>query len=92
LNPADFPDLEPFSNYLKIAANCNLIICSEYQGFLGRGATEELFQALRLDIPIYVVRKNKNSYKLFQVSDLQVIGKDNRIEFSKIVIAELPMK
>ncbi|GAG37478.1 unnamed protein product, partial [marine sediment metagenome] len=69
--------------YLRIVGWADLIIVSEYRGFVGAGVFAEVKKALKLKIPVKCLRRNK----LIEVKDVVINdSKDIKIKYGKLVI------
>ena len=56
INPRDLGELKSYRKYLKIVSKCNLVVVSEYNGFIGKGVLAEIARAFSNDIPVKVIR------------------------------------
>ena len=45
--------------YLNVVAWADLLVVSEYEGYIGRGVHDEIKHALNLGIPVYCIRESK---------------------------------
>ena len=69
--------------YLKIVEWANLIIVSEYCGYVGYGVYYEIKTAIEHNIPVKCLRKNK----LYDIEDLSIYdSNDWEIKYAKLKI------
>ncbi len=69
--------------YLRIVGWADLVVVSEYRGFVGTGVFAEVKEALKLKIPVKCLRRNK----LIVVKDVVINDrKDIKIKYGKLVI------
>ena len=68
---------------LKIIEWANLIIVSEYQGYVGYGVYNEIQTAIKYNIPVKCLRKNK----LYNIESLSIYdSNDWKIKYAKLKI------
>lgn len=73
--------------YLKIVAWSDLVVVSDYQSHIGRGVYDEVSLALKLKKPVYCLRKVKDTYKFYRITDLVVVDeKDWSVKYGKVVV------
>lgn len=74
INPKDLGELKGIKKYLKIVGKCNLVIVSEFNGFIGKGALAEIARAFSNDIPVKVIRTVADTMSLSDVSGFEIIN------------------
>jgi hypothetical protein len=74
INPAGLKDLTKIKEFLKIVGKCNLVVVSEYSGFIGKGALVEIARAFSNDIPVKVIRTVADTMTLSAVSGFEIIN------------------
>jgi len=55
-------------DYYQAVRESEMVICSEYQGHIGRGVYTEIEEAKRNDIPVVVIRQGK----FYPVKDIRI--------------------
>ena len=59
--------------YLDEVARSDMVICSEYQHHIGKGVYVEIRQALRLEIPVFCIKRRWwGGLKLVPVTGIEV--------------------
>lgn len=57
INPNELGNFGSIQPYLSIIIHiADVVVCSEYQGYVGKGVFEEVQTAIRFKIPVHVVR------------------------------------
>ncbi len=70
------------SAYLKIVEWADLVVASEYEGFVGLGVFSEIQHALNVGIPVKCLRKNK----LLDVKEVIIHSpRDYRIKYGEVI-------
>ena len=73
--------------YLKIVAWSDLVVISEYQSHIGHGVFDEVSLALKLNKPVYCLRKAKDTFKFYRITDLVVVNdRDWGAKYGKVVV------
>lgn len=71
------------NGYLRIVGWADLVVVSEYRGFVGAGVFAEVKKAVELKIPVKCLRRNK----LIEVKDVVINdSKDIKIKYGKLII------
>jgi hypothetical protein len=75
-------------DYLSvITIMCKTVVCSEYDGYIGKGVAEETFSALRAGKSVYVLRQKEKGYKLIPIKNVKIIDDtDWKNRYAKLVI------
>jgi hypothetical protein len=75
-NPNDGLGKRPMEEYLKRVMHSERVVCSEYEGHIGRGVYEELTAALACEIPVFVLRRRwiSRCFKLKKLRKLQIVN------------------
>ena len=68
----DLGELGSMNRYLKVVSDADAVYATEFNGRVGKGVFEECETALKLGIPVYVVRKGENGFYCFPVRGLQI--------------------
>lgn len=79
--------LVTFDNYLNIVAWADLVVIWEYQGFVTRGVFNESIHALKLGIPVFVVRESPTGYLFAKVERVDYYqGRVNQDQYGKLIL------
>jgi hypothetical protein len=54
----DMGELGSIDPYLKKVDECDMVVCSPHDGYLGRGQYSEVLHALKLNKPVYSIQKS----------------------------------
>ena len=68
----DLGELGSMNRYLKVVSDADAVYATEFNGRVGKGVFEECETALKLGIPVYVVRKGANGFYCFPVRGLKI--------------------
>lgn len=72
--------------YLKIVAWSDFVVVSEYQSHIGHGVFDEVSLALKLNKPVYCLRKAKDTFKFYRITNLVIVNKrDWKVKYGKVV-------
>ncbi len=66
--------------YLDIVEKMNVIFTSEYQGCVGKGVYDECALALKLQIPVYVIKEKENKFYYSILTKIEIV---NEYDFKK---------
>ena len=67
--------------YLKIVRDCNIVVCSEFDGFVGKGVYWEILTAMDNNKPVFNVTKD---FK--KVTDIIIVDKNDwTVKYGKVV-------
>lgn len=73
INPSiDIVPSRGMERYLKAVDKCSIIVCSEYQGHIGKGVFEEIRQAIKKRKKVLCLRKKLGVYKLLKVKRIEI--------------------
>jgi len=88
VNPAHL-EFKRMNQYLEEVANCNILVASEIDEHVGHGVFTEICRALSVGIPVYVLRRVDNKYKLLDVIGIEIQNpNDWEVEFAKLITKE----
>ena len=74
------------SAYLKIVEWADLVVVSEYEGFIGKGVYAEIQHAHNSGIPVKCLRRRK----LLEVIDTSIYNpSDYRFRYGKVILSDL---
>ncbi len=83
----DIGRLEPFNRYLNIVGWSDMLVIWEYLGFLTIDVYNEAKHALKLDIPVFVVRESPSGYLFARVERVDYNqGRVNPDLYGKIIL------
>jgi hypothetical protein len=69
--------------YCKLVKKCQMVVCIEYKGHIGKGVYTEIDTALTNQIPVLVIRKDR----LYHVSGIRVVNEDDwKKKYAKLII------
>jgi hypothetical protein len=68
----DLGELGSMKRYLNVVSDADAVYASEFNERVGKGVFEECETALKLGIPVYVVRKGVKGFYCFPVSGLKI--------------------
>ncbi len=81
---------EGMKPYLDAVLASNLIICSEFEGYIGRGVFREVELALRNSIPVFCLRQVNGSFILREVISVKLINEnDPYVRYGRLEVKEL---
>lgn len=84
----DIGHITPFSKYLRISAWADVVVVSEYKGYVGRGVYEEVEQALKLKQTVYCIRENDTGLILLPVKQVEIHNSgDWKRNYGRIILA-----
>ncbi len=73
--------------FLKQVSDCNQVVLSEYEGFIGKGNFSVLTKALSSDKKVFVLRRRKNNYNLIPISGVLIVKpNDWKKEYAKLIL------
>ncbi len=76
--------------YLDVVITSDLIICSEFEGYIGKGVFREVEFALRNNIPVYCLRQDDGDFYLLEVISVKLINEnDPYVRYGHLKIKEL---
>jgi hypothetical protein len=87
INPnTDIGERGSIKPYLKAVADCDIVVCSEFAGHVGKGVYDEVFHGLGLDKEVHVLRKAGDKYFLKKVTGLDLADAyDWKVKYGKVV-------
>ena len=87
INPGDLGELKDIKKYLKIVGKCNLVVVSEFDGYVGKGVFVEIARAFSNSIPVKVIRESASDFSLSKVNGIQIINEhDWKSKYAKLVV------
>jgi len=87
INPANNISRKTMPQFLKLVGDCNLLVVSEFDGFVGKGAFSEITRALSDDKTVYAMRRQGKKYNLIIVSGVMIIkSHDWKKEYAKLIL------
>lgn len=87
VNPnTDIGELNSMLPYLKMVDDCVGVVCSEVDGFIGKGVYEEVKRAVETGKPTMLLKKSFLSYKLIPIKSIPKIYDENdwKIRYAKL--------
>jgi len=82
----DIGRLEHFKKYLNIVGWADVVIVLEHEGFITMGIYAETIQALKLGIPVMVVRETPAGLVFIKVERIEYQpDRENRNHYGKII-------
>ena len=86
INPAHL-GYSGMKKYLEVVSNCQMLIASEYDAYIGRGVFLEVCQAFLSGIPVKAIRRVKTKYELFEVTGIQMLNvNDWKHKYAKLIV------
>ena len=87
LNPGDLGELKGIKKYLKIVGKCNMVVTSEFDGYVGKGVFAEIAQAFSNNIPVKVIRENGVDFSLSKVNGIKIINEhDWKSKYAQLIV------
>lgn len=81
---------EGMKPYLDAVKTSDLVICSEFEGYIGKGVFREVELALRNNIPVYCIRQNDGLFLLVKVISVKLINEnDPYVRYGYLEVKEL---
>ncbi|PKQ46070.1 hypothetical protein [Confluentibacter flavum] len=77
------------SDYTDIFRLVDVLIVSEYNGYVGKGSFKDCETAYRKGIPIYLIERNGSSFNFRLVVDFVEVSNFNPIEYGNLVSISL---
>lgn len=82
----DLGELGSIRPYLECVSKCDVVVCSEYKGYIGRGVCSEICKALSEGIPVKVLKSNFfGRLSMRKVVDISICNEqDWRVAYAKL--------
>ena len=81
----DIGKLEPFSRYLNIVRWADIVIVSEYGGYLTAGVFAEAKYALENNIPVFLIHPSNHEFSLIKVVKVNQRGERlNDVQYGSV--------
>jgi len=73
--------------YLEAINKCDLVICSEYQDFIGKGVFQEIDWAIKNNKPVLCMRPHDKTFLLSLVKDTKIHDvTDWHVKYGKLTV------
>ena len=83
----DLGELSDFKEYLKIVDNCNMVIASEVDGYVGKGVLCEVARGFSNGMRVKVIREKGGKLILFDVVGFEIENvSDWRYRYAKLIV------
>lgn len=90
--PSPTNDTEAMLPYLKKVDKCDGVVCSEFNGYIGKGVYEEIKRAMpNFSIPL-CLREESEKYKFFIIEELDLVGDDNWTAYARLKVSNKEIK
>ncbi|TSA37705.1 MAG: hypothetical protein D4R64_05015 [Porphyromonadaceae bacterium] len=85
----DIGRLEQFKKYLNIVGWSDLVVVLEHEGYITMGLYSEVLHALKLGIPVWVIRESPDGYVFERVERIEYQPiRENRNQYGKLIIQD----
>ena len=75
--------------YLDAVKASDLVICSEFEGYIGKGVFREVELALINNIPVYCLRQEDGIFLLLEVISVKLINEDDSyVTYGRLEVKE----
>lgn len=76
-----------FKPYLNAVKKSATVVCSEYEGYIGKGVFREISIAFAHEIPVLCIRGTYPNFKLKEVIGIKIVNKeDSKVKYGIVII------
>ena|GEM_PF-2109727 len=84
----DMGDLGSIDPYLRMVDKNKIVVCSEYNSYIGKGVYSEIMEGLKTNKRVYCLRKLEGKYILLPVATVSMVDpNDWKMQYGKIHIS-----
>lgn len=84
----DMGELGSMDPYLRMVRKCNVVVCSEFNSYIGRGVYQEIVEGLNKKKKVFCLRKIEDRYVLLPVASVSIVDADDwKVKFGKVHIS-----
>lgn len=87
IHPNDLGEVKYNKKYLKIVGKCTMVVVSERNGFVSRGAYATITRAFSCDIPVKVIREKEREFYYASVYGIQIYREEDwKRKYAQLII------
>ena len=82
-------DINDSKDYLFVVDCCNIVIASEFNGYVGFGVFAEIARALSNCTSVSVLRKRADEFYLLKVTGIEIINQNDwKNKYGKLIVKQ----
>jgi len=84
----DMGELGSMNPYIDKVKGCHAVVCTEFQGHIGKGVYEEITAALRFEKEVYCLRRRVGVFQLHRIKEVMIVDDtDWGTRYGKVKVA-----